>query len=453
MAALNVFVARYPEGSENRLTWALMALLRLVPMASVAFVDLVRVSQERQGGVPIPALTAMTGCRTHIETQVSHVRARAGRLVAIGITREGGDVTEEIKADPRKAIYDGLITFEPADRGHGAIDSHEPVTLTVESKLDSSVGPWQLMPSESHLPPPEEEGGKSPLRVDPKAVVLMWRDVFRAFADLESRNLLHPSEDALVNDFLHYVRYRHTGLNPFHRFALCRGDIDLLNRRCEEILRKIDPEEAWAGASPIIELESPACQRVYLWAESAGHGEIRLGLWPGDTMTQARMLWPIANVAKLRALDSSAGWEVKPNLHFSKIQRHFHWAETQLTLSEYAAYWKENHGQEIRPCHRHPSSKSFRHEWQALFRRGLISDDDVEELDQQTTPTNYGRILMAPGLSIQYIWSRSEAERLDARGDFTDDVRRRIREATETWGEVLPFCEEGGRGSNAPAEL
>ncbi|MXW37668.1 MAG: hypothetical protein F4Z65_05315 [Acidobacteria bacterium] len=451
MATLNAFVARYPEGTENRITWALMTLLRLVPMACVAFVDLVRACQERQGGVPIPALTAMTGCRTHIETQVSHLQARAGLLVAVGITREGGDVREKIEAEPRKAIYDGLITFEPADWGHGAIDSHEPVTLTVESKLDASVGPWQLMPSERHLPPPDERDGESPLRVDPKAVVLMWRDLFRAFTDLESRNLLHPSEAALVNDFLQYVRYRHPELNPFDRFALCRGDIGLLNRRCEEIMREVEPKEAWAGSSPIIKVESPAFQRIYLWAESEGNGDIRLGLWPGDTMTQARNLWPKVNAAKLKALERSEQWEVKPNLHFSKIQRHFHWAVSQLTVAEYAAYWKENHEQKIRSCYRDPSSGSFRHEWEGLFRRRLISADDVEELDQQTAPTNHDRISMSPGLSVLYTWSRSEAEKLDARGDFADEVRQRIREATETWGEVLPFCEPGGDRSNAPA--
>ena len=451
MNKLNVFAGpRYPEGSENRITWALMTLLRLVPMACVAFVDLVRARQERQSGVPIRALTAMSGCRTRIETQVSHLQARAGWLVAVGITREGGEVNVEIEAKPRKAIYDGVITFEPP--GHGAIDSHEPVTLTVESKLDPSVGAWQLMPSESHLPPPEEKDSKSPLRVDPKAVVLTWRDIFRTLTDLDSRTLLHPAEAVLVNDFLQHVRDGHPMLNPFDRFGLCHGDIGLLNRRCEEIMREVEPNEAWAGSSPIIKVESPAFRRIYLWAESERNGAIRLGLWPGDTMAQAREFWPRVNAPILKALGKSKSWEVKPNLHFSRIQRHFHWADSQLTVDEYIDYWKDSHEQEIRSCYRDASSKSFRHEWEALFRRGLIGLDDVEKLDRQTTPTNHDRISMSPGLSAQYIWSRSEAERLDARGAFAEDVRLRIRDATETWGEILPFCKQAGARSNAPAE-
>ena len=105
MNKLNVFAGpRYPEGDENRLTWALMTLLRLVPMACVAFVDLVRECQVA-GKVesPIPSLMAMRGCETHIETQVSRLAANSGRLVAVGITREGGGVTANIHEAQREA--------------------------------------------------------------------------------------------------------------------------------------------------------------------------------------------------------------------------------------------------------------------------------------------------------------------------------------------------------------
>ena len=257
-------------------------LLRLVPLACAAFVDLVRARQ----GNPIPAFTAMSGCGTHIETQIGHLQARAGRLVAVGITREGGDVNVAIEAKPRKAIYDGLITFEPPERDHSAINTREPVTLTVESKLDSLGGSWQLMPSEGHLPPPEEEDGKRPLQVDSKAVVLAWRDIFRSLTDLESRNLLNSSESVLVRDFLQYVRSRHPSLNPFDRFALCGRDIGLLNRRCEEVLRQLEPNVAWTRtrpSRPFIGVESAAFQRIFLYAEFDKNGQlvIRMGIWPG----------------------------------------------------------------------------------------------------------------------------------------------------------------------------
>lgn len=451
MNKLNAFAARYPEGSENRLTWALMALLRLVPLACAAFVDLVRARQERQGSArPVPALTAMRGCRTYIETQVAHLQARAGQLLAVGITSEGGDVNEEIAAESRSATYDGVMTFEPADRDFEGNDAHEPVTLTVESKLGSSVGAWQLRPSESHLPPADEEDGNPPLRVAPKAVVLKWRDIFRSVTDLESRNLLSPSESVLVEDFLQFVRANHPELNPFDRFALCGGDIGLLNRRCEEILREVDPNEAWAGSDPIIRVGSCSFQRIYLRAVAEAP-EIRLGLYPGDTMAQARAFWPRVRAEKLRALISKS-WKVQPNLHFSRIQRHFHWAESGLDTADYLDYWKKNHERKIQSCY--PDEiRNFRHNWKALLERRLISAADVETLDEQTSGTNYSRISMSPGLAIEYWWSRAEAARLDAStGAFAEEVRRRIREATETWGEIPPFCEQTNSRTNVTAD-
>ena len=118
---------------------------------------------------------------------------------------------------------------------------------------------------------------------------------------------------------------------------------------------------------------------------------------------------------------------------------------------QYIDYWKDSHEREILSCYRGPSG-SFRPQWEALSRRGLISSNDVEKLDQQTTPTNHRGISMSPGLAIQYTWSRAEAEVLDARGAFAKEVRRRIREATETWGETPRFCDQPGARSNAPAD-
>ena len=457
MDKLNIFAAHYPEGSENRLTWALLTLVRLAPMACTAFLDLVRTQQgTRDATSPIASLALMRGCEMHVSTQVAGLTADSGRLVAVGITSEGRSTTVPIEPRDQAARYDGVITFQQSpepgpDKGRGDSDVVEPLMLTIESKLGPNVPTWQLGPSAAHLHPDDE--GTPAIRPDKRAVVLAWRDIFRAFTDLGSRNLLNPSEGVLVNDFLEYVRYEHSDLNPFDRFALCRGDVGLLNRRCEEILREVEPNEAWAGSDPIIRVESSSFQRIYLWAVGDGP-EIRLGLWPGDTMAQARAFWPRVNPERLKALKSKS-WKVRPNLHFSRIQRHFHWAdwkESRKKVDEYIDYWKDSHEQEIQSCYRDASSNSFRHEWEALLRQGFISADDVEKLDQQTTPTKHDRISMSPGLGLEYAWSRAEAERLDAQGAFAEEVRRRIREATETWGEIPQFCEQTDTRTNAPAD-
>ena len=136
-------------GTENRLTWALMNLIRVSPMVREAFLDLIRERQirERQEQ-PVPALATLRERECVVRSQIGSLVATEGRLVAIGITAEGGEVEAEIQAKDREAIYDGVETFiAPESRQH----QQDSLTITVESKLGPAVGSWQLMPSESSL--------------------------------------------------------------------------------------------------------------------------------------------------------------------------------------------------------------------------------------------------------------------------------------------------------------
>jgi hypothetical protein len=38
----------------------------------------------------------------------------------------------------------------------------------------------------------------------------------------------------------------------------------------------------------------------------------------------------------------AAGWQIRPNLHFSHVQKHVVWASTDLPVSEYLDYFREN---------------------------------------------------------------------------------------------------------------
>ena len=141
MNRLNVFNGSlsWKPGTENRLTWALMNLIRMSPVIRAAFIDLVRDKQER----PVPALTALRERECVVQTQVGTLVATEGCLVAIGITAEGEDVDAEIQPKDQGMIYDGVVTFiAPEGRQH----QQESLTLTVESKLGPVVESWQLMP-------------------------------------------------------------------------------------------------------------------------------------------------------------------------------------------------------------------------------------------------------------------------------------------------------------------
>ncbi len=433
MDKLNVFEGKpdYLLGTENRLTWALMGLLRLSPIVCAAFLDLVREKQKR----PILGFTTLRERECVVHTQVGTLPANEGRLVAIGITKEGRAVDAEIYPEERDAIYDGLVTIiAPEHRRHEL----ESLILTIESKLGPEVEAWQLNPSEESL------GEEHQIDVDPQAVILKWRDILSTLTDLELRELLSPTEKILIRDFLDYVDNHHPQLNPFDHFAVCRDDLNLLKRRCEAILREIDPSEAWHGSSQIIKVDdAQAFKQIWLEVDKNEHQglwHITLKLWPGDTMAQAREFWNMVNTNMLFALEEK-GWKLKPNLHFSYRQTHLVWATTTLSVNDYIEFWR-SHRQE-RIVSFYPDARSFLHHWERLIENGQISPADVEPLERKSTQTKRDRISMSPGLGVCYTWPAKKAVELDRSRIFTDEVKKKIREATETWGEVPGFCGEG----------
>ena len=432
MDKLNVFEGKpgYHPGTENRLTWALMGLIRLSPIVCAAFLDLIREKQER----PISGFTILRERECIVHTQVGTLLAKEGRLVAIGITKEGREVDTEIHPEDRDAIYDGVVTFiVPEGRRHEL----NSLILTIESKLGPEVEAWQLNPSEESL------GEEHQIDVDPQAVILKWRDILSTLTDLELRGLISPTEKILIRDFIDYVDKHHPQLNPFDHFSVCRNDLLLLNRRCEAILRKIDPNQAWHGSSPIISVDKAyAFKQIWLMAEEQDgrdSWQITLNLWPGDTMSQAREFWKKVDTDKLLALQKK-GWRLKRNLHFSFAGTHLYWADTKLPEGDYIKFWKSDM-MKIDTLYR--ESDSFRTHWNRLVEQSLISDDDVEPLEKVSTQTRRDRIFMSPGLGVCYTWRAKKAGQLDREGIFIDDVKKKIREATECWGEVPGFCQEG----------
>ena len=289
------------------------------------------------------------------------------------------------------------------------------------------------MPSAASL------GEEGQIKEDSQAVILAWRDIISTLTDLELRELVSPAERVLIRDFIDYVEAYHSKLNPFDHFAVCRDDIDLLNRRCEVIMREIASTEVGQGPLPFIPVEFPSYKRIYLNAnveqDHAGSWWITLGLYPGDTMTQAQEFWSKVNIGQLLALQNT-DWLLEPNLHFWHYYNRQN-ANTSLAVAEYIELWKSD---EITIASIWPDGAgSYRHHWDCLVDRNLISRDDGELIEALSTENNPW-ISIAPGLGISYTWSAARASQLDRDGVFVCEVKEGIREATETWGEVPDFC-------------
>lgn len=153
-------------------------------------------------------------------------------------------------------------------------------------------------------------------------------------------------------------------------------------------------------------------------------------------MTQAHALYKSLNTdALLKLTATEIGWEIKPNLHFSHIQKHLHWANTPLGLEAYINFWKQN-PQMISQVKR--DSSDFRDFFQQLLQLKLIRPEDVSGLEENFTETERGYLRTCPGLRCIYRWNREETLRLDDSKDtFIDEVRKRITILLDTWGQEL----------------
>lgn len=253
--------------------------------------------------------------------------------------------------------------------------------------------------------------------------------------------MLAPTERMLIRDFEDYLTAHHPDLNPFDHSEICRGDLNRPNRRCEAILREIEPTEAWHRQTAVIEVECSAFKLVWPNAnKDTRQWHISLYLAPGDTMSQARSFWSRVDSESLLRLQEDQRWPLWPNLHFSYISTHLYGAKTTMPTDEYVEFWKRG-GMEVQTL-KADGSGSFQHHWQPFLETGLISQSDVEGLEQETSHTKRQQVYMSPRLHINLSWLAEEAEELDRDGVFKREVMRYVREATETWREVPECCSE-----------
>ena len=399
---VNLFEERSESpGHENRLTWALLSLLRVSPIALIAFMDLLRNKISRESdcaeesrSIPV-SLSELRERECFVRTQVKNIEAEEGHLISIGITAEGiaSNATVKRKSNREGAVYDGVISFIAPERIR---HERESLTLVIECKLGPEVSDWQLMPSKSSV--------NEHIKVYDSPVIIKWRDIFSAFSDLEQREIFGPAERVLMRDFMDFSFRYHSSLNPFDRLERCQGNKDLLQRRCNMIMEEVnEPGIPFHRSTQIISV--PCCTYSQIWIypekdENTDEWWITLSISLGDTMNQARQFWKRLNADAFLRLQEQKNpkYSFKPNLHFSFISTHLYWAKTSLSLKKYIKYWKSPDS-EIAQLKRNEHG-IFRNHWEKLCKIKLISQKDIGELESRTTKTKRDHVNLVPGLNI-----------------------------------------------------
>lgn len=359
---------------EDNLTRAFLIVLKCVPVAHEAFLQLADAGHRLNQGLGIPGLHALPECT--VETQISSVGEPVERVVSVLLTDEHYFMADDVGPSERKQVLDGLVTYAPM------------LALAIENKpFVGDVWKGQL----SVNVPDETEHDK-------RVACVKWRSIVSAYSTLLQNRLLGPAETILVDDFLTFIEVHFPELQPYSNLRVCGKDAFRIKRRCRMLLEDIAPKSVRyaSGWGWYIDIGTHAVAiRIALRAvPDEAVTSIVLELAPGDTLGQARDLFRDFEYEVFENLEAN-GWNVEPNFHLSFMQQHLVYPKTSLGTREYWSFWKTN---------RDSLRQLRRDEWPSyihfLIENGIAASIDEPSFHDKFTNTQRSTLNVCPGLSL-----------------------------------------------------
>jgi hypothetical protein len=422
MERLNYFSPYQSKGAwhEDQLTRAFLVVVRMVPLALVSLLDLIREQQAIRGSESrIPTSSEMLTREVEIQTQKNSIPQTTGRLVSVVMTDEEWKPQHDVVPSDRGARYDGILAFDPE------------WIIVIENKPSSrDIWEGQVCPNlpESH-----------DIQIDKIAVVLRWRSIIERLSALMSANVFHGAEMMIVDDFLQFVDEEFPYLNPYNTFGQCKNLELVLQRRCRNILETVAPgrvewQPKWGTSYILLNHPAPAkmCALYPRMAEGGGIGQIEAAIYPGDTMAQARALYAHLrgdNASRLLAL-RDRGWRIEPNFHFGFIRSGFgRVANAKLSLEEYIRYWTDHPIQQASLA-----EQTFEAVLQGLTKAGMIGESDIDKIISALPSATARNVNIIPGIEMVFAWPLSKAVEIDKRGQMAEEFKRTMNEALVACG-------------------
>lgn len=413
---MNVFVPyeRRPHTHEDNLTRAFLLVLRGVPVAHAAWLDLVDQAHRANGGSGVPRLHALAAPR--IVTQTGSVPEGVRRVISLVQSDETFVDESDAEVSPRCQVLDGVV-------------SYDEFALVIENK-----------PSHRNIRP-EQLRVNVPAGVthDVKVAGIAWRDIVLAWGRLLEAGHLGPAETVLLGDFLDFVETFHPTLRPFSKVGFCGRDIGRLGRRCAELLKALAPDDyrPHRGWGQTIRLSEGQCALMVGFFPRARETDVDLVVEfdPGDTTSQGRALYAKAELARVLEL-RSRGWTITPNFHLAHMTMNLVYTTVLLDVPAYWAVWgvESNLLRKAWPREEHESL------FASFLKLGLAVPSDRAEFDAKISNTKRDRINVCPGLIVQWRIPVDDAALLDARGQLESRVREVMLDGAGALGLRLPFA-------------
>jgi hypothetical protein len=399
---------RIPANHENQLTRALLVVLRYCPIAHQAWLSLVDAAASSR-------LTLHSLPRPTFDTQRAQI-----------LTRESEPKTNEpIKgisvlcaADASNEVQNAVLESDRGQVLDGVIRYGDDYVVVLESKLRESAG--------GHHQASNINFHGQPIQFDGPVRNISWRDVLASFTDLadQERRLVSGAEREVLNDFLAFVDKNFPELGPFNTLERCAGEPSRVRRRLDVILNEVlgTDDTTLPGTHTSVKLA-----RLEYESEKR---LVELRLWPADTLEQARSFYARPEAVERILKLQNEGWSVSPNFHFGFMASGCCWTNTTMPVTEYVQYWLkriDDTGKIERP--------DWDQYWRNLENEKIAAPEDRESFDRYFTNTVRASATPRPGTRCTFDWHLDEAERLDARGQLKNAVRKRLNQLLEALGE------------------
>ena len=408
-----------PEGYENQLTRAALALMKLVPLAHGELLR--RVDPDHTFiDLPVPDFDTQTqSLHPELESQIGAGALEDGegpRVISVFLTPDVGEREVEVRESDRTAVFDGVIRYE------------DEMIIVIESKINESVDARQARDI-----PLGRLSGHCHLE---KGVLVRWHDLVDAWQRLDEHEMLSFAESGLLNDFYEMAEVSFPDLLPFKSLSRAAGSPVRVRRRLKSLIEEAVRVEAKPRGTGWVAIGSwSAFQRI--WFGPVDEGRIILVMWPGVQKREALYLYgDPARARAVAALDDTetghARWYVEPSFSVSSwrpaILQSF---PPIMSLDQYIDFWSREIKHEIR--RRQANELSALLDWLADSK--LATSDESAEFEQKFIQPRRNQIDLRPALKVVAVWERSDATELDETSQFVHEIREVVDTMLRTVGD------------------
>ncbi|NEX60234.1 hypothetical protein [Noviherbaspirillum galbum] len=402
-SSLNVFHTDHSLAGhhENQLTRGLLIVLRYSPLAHATWWRLV---DQNACVESLPAARF----RTQQARLISQLReeSRADippiRGISVLLTPDPRQSEVAVKATDRSQILDGIIQYG------------DELVVAIENKIVPGGGLRQATSINT---------GGVEVDFDKHVRTVAWQELLEALADLSVRGLVSGCEQQLIDDFLEFAEHYFPQVGPYSTLRRAERSRARLERRLDSVLalalgvEEMTRQELGSRHLPALPKgQQRSVEMAFLKLDRAGK-RVLLILYPGDTLSQARVLYQRADA--VRGLLNLPGWTVRTNFHWGHLTSGLCWSHGDINPATYIDYWIAR----IAKVKMLPRSKWDEH-WAALENLHIVAPEDRPEFDRRfTSKPKILKAGMRPGLVCEYVWTFDEAMRLDDEGHFVTAVR------------------------------